>query len=61
MPRARSAVQIVDWLELTAGLPVRASMAAMASTERHAVQEQSRASASGRQTRDANSTTASGS
>ena len=52
---------MVDWFELTTGRPVRASMALAASTERHAVQEQSSASASGRHAREANSTTDSGS
>ena len=59
-PSARRDAQIVDWLDVTTGFPVRASMAATASTERHAVHEQSSASASGRHAREAKSTTDSG-
>ena len=60
-PSTRSEAQIVDWLDVTTGLPVRPSIAATASTDRHAVHEQRSASASGRHAREANSTTDSGS
>src|SRR2546427_6791530 len=46
---------------LTTGLPIRRSISSTASTDRHAVQEHSSASASGRHARDANSTTTDGS
>src|SRR5439155_1406627 len=39
-PIAPSAVQIVAWLDVTTGLPVRRSSASTASTDRHAVQQQ---------------------
>src|SRR5262245_54614503 len=52
---------MLAWFEVTTSLPVRRSSSATASTERHAVHEQSRASASGRHTREAKATTSSGS
>ena len=45
---------MLAWLELTTGLPVRRSSSATASSERQAVHEHSSASASGRQTLEAN-------
>ena len=60
-PSTRSDAQIVAWFEVTTGLPTRASIAATASTDLHAVHEQRSASASGLHTREANSTTDSGS
>jgi hypothetical protein len=57
---ARKAAQMLAWLDETTGLPVRRSSSATASTERHAVHEQSSASASGRQTREAKATTSPG-
>ena len=53
--------QMLAWLEDTTGLPVSFSSSSTASSERQAVQEQSKASASSRQILEANSTTLSGS
>jgi hypothetical protein len=57
----RKAAQMDAWFDVTTGFPTRRSSSPTTSSDRHAVQEQSRASASGRQTPGANPRTSSGS